>query len=62
MRTPSTSTASLRSWTIGGLPSLKMVEKYVFKRFQWRLPEVLKEVYFVEARQGKIMTLREANK
>ena len=35
-------------------------EKYVFKRFRWRLPEVLQEVYFVATKEGKIKTLKEA--
>ena len=37
-------------------------EKYVFKRFRWRLPEVLQELYFVATKEGKIKTLREAKK
>ena len=37
-------------------------EKYVFKRFRWRLPEVLQELYFVAAKEGKIRTLKEAKK
>ena len=37
-------------------------EKYVFKRFRWRLPEVLKEVYFVATKERKIKTLKEAKK
>ena len=35
-------------------------EKYVFKRFRWRLPEVLQELYFVATKEGKIRTLKEA--
>ena len=35
-------------------------EKYVFKRFQWRLLEVLQELYFLAAKEGKITTLKEA--
>ena len=29
-------------------------KKYVFKRFRWRLPEVLQELYFVATKEGKI--------
>ena len=38
------------------------VEKYVFKRCRWRLPEVLQELYFVATKEGKIETLKEAKK
>ena len=38
------------------------MEKYVFKRFRWRLPEVLQELYFVATKKGKIKTLKEAKK
>ena len=37
-------------------------EKYVFKRFRWRLPEVLQELYFVAAKDRKITTLKDAKK
>ena len=37
-------------------------EKYVFKRFRWRLPEVLQELYFVAIKEGKIKTLKEAKR
>ena len=37
-------------------------EKYVFKRFRWGLPEVLQELYFVATKEGKIKTLKEAQK
>ena len=37
-------------------------EKYVFKRFRWRLPEVLQQLYFVTTKEGKINTLKEAKK
>ena len=37
-------------------------EKYVFKRFRWRLPEVLQELYFVATKEGKIKTSKEAKK
>ena len=37
-------------------------EKYVFKRFRWRLPEVLQELYFVATKEGKIKTLKEDKK
>ena len=37
-------------------------EKYVFKRFSWRLPEVLQELYFVATKERKIKTLKEAKK
>ena len=37
-------------------------EKYVFKRFRYRLPEVLQELYFVATKEGKIKTLNEAKK
>ena len=37
-------------------------EKYVFKRFRWRLPEVLQELYFMATKEGKIKTLKEAKK
>ena len=29
-------------------------EKYVFRRFRYRLPEVLQELYFVATKEGKI--------
>ena len=37
-------------------------ERYVFKRFRYRLPEVLQELYFVATKGGKIKTLKEAKK
>ena len=37
-------------------------ERYVFKQFRWRLPEVLQELYFVATKEGKIKTLKEAKK
>ena len=37
-------------------------EKDVFKRFRWRLLEVLQELYFVATKEGKIRTLKEAKK
>ena len=37
-------------------------EKYVFRRFRYRLPEVLGELYFVATKKGKIKTLKEAKK
>ena len=37
-------------------------EKYVFKRFRYRLPELLQELYFVATKEGKIKTLKEAKK
>ena len=37
-------------------------EKYVFKRFRYRLPEVLGELYFVATKEGKIKTLKDAKK
>ena len=37
-------------------------EKYVFKRFRWCLPDVLKELYFVATKEGKIKTLKEAKR
>ena len=37
-------------------------EKYVFKRFRWRLPEVLQELDFVAIKEAKIKTLKEAKK
>ena len=37
-------------------------EKYVFKRFRWRLPEVLQELYLVATKDWKIKTLKEAKK
>ena len=37
-------------------------EKYVFRRFRYRLPEVLQELYFVATKEGKIRTLNEAKK
>ena len=37
-------------------------EKYVFKRFRYRLPEVLQELYFVATKEGTIKTLKEAKK
>ena len=37
-------------------------EKYVFRRFRYRLPEVLQELYFVATKEGKIKILKEAKK
>ena len=37
-------------------------EKYVFRRFRYRLPEVLGEMYFVATKEGRIKTLKEAKK
>ena len=37
-------------------------EKYVFRQFRYRLPEVVQELYFVATREGKIKTLKEAKK
>ena len=37
-------------------------ERYVFKRFRYRLPEVLQELYFVATKEGKIKTLKRAKK
>ena len=37
-------------------------EKYVFRRFRYRLPEVLQELYFVATKEKKIKTLKEAKK
>ena len=35
-------------------------ERYVFKRFRYRLRELLQELYFVATKEGKIKTLKEA--
>ena len=37
-------------------------ERYVFKRFRYRLPEVLQELYSMATKEGKIKTLKEAKK
>ena len=37
-------------------------EKYVFRRFGYRLLEVLQELYFVATKEGKIKTFKEAKK
>ena len=37
-------------------------EKYVLKQFQWRPMEVLQDLYFVAAKEGKITTLKEGKK
>ena len=37
-------------------------DKYVFKRFRWRLPEVLQGLYFLAAKEGNLTTLKEAKK
>ena len=37
-------------------------KKYVFKRFRWCLPEVLRELYFVATKEEKLKTLKEARK
>ena len=37
-------------------------EKYVFKRVRYCLTEVLRELYFVATKEGKIKTLKEAKK
>ena len=39
-----------------------VAEKYVFKQFPWCLPEVLQELYFVAAKEGKNATLKKAMK
>ena len=35
-------------------------EKYVFRQFRYRLPEVFQELYFVATKEGKIKTLKGA--
>ena len=40
----------------------RFLEKYVFRRFRYRLPEVLQGLYFVATKEGKIKTLKEAKK
>ena len=35
-------------------------ERYVFRRFRYRLPEVLGELYFVATKEGRIKTLKES--
>ena len=37
-------------------------EKYVYKQFRWRVPEMFQELYFVTAREGKTTTLEDARK
>ena len=37
-------------------------EKYVFRRFRYRMREVLQELYFVATKERKIKTLKEAKK
>ena len=37
-------------------------ERYGFKRFRYRLPEVLQDLYFMATKDGKIKTLKEAKK
>ena len=37
-------------------------ERYVFKWFRYRLPEVLQELYYVASKEGKIKTLKKAKK
>ena len=37
-------------------------EKYVFRRFRYRLPEVLGELYFMSTKEGKIKTLKGAKR
>ena len=37
-------------------------ERYVFRRFRYRRPEVLGELYFMATKEGKIKTLKEAKK
>ena len=37
-------------------------ERYVFKRFRYRLPEVLQELYFVATKERENKTLKEAKK
>ena len=37
-------------------------ERYVFRRFRYRLAEVLGELYFVATKEGRIKTLKEAKK
>ena len=37
-------------------------ERYVFKQFRYRLPEVLQELYFVATKVGKVKTLKKAKK
>ena len=37
-------------------------ETLVFKRFQFRLPEVLQELYFTATKEGKIKSLKDAKR
>ena len=37
-------------------------ERYVFKCFRYRLPEVLQELYFMANKEGRLKTLKEAKK
>ena len=37
-------------------------ERYGFRRFRYRLPEVLGDLYFMATKEGKIKTLKEAKK
>ena len=39
-----------------------VAEKYVFKQFRWCLLEVLQELYFRAAEEGKITTIKKAKK
>ena len=32
-------------------------EKYVFKRFSFRVPEVVQDLYFAAAKEAKVQTL-----
>ena len=41
---------------------LAQAKKYVFKGLGFRLPEVLQELYFLAAKQGKIKTLKDAKR
>ena len=48
--------------TVGEDMDPTQAEKYVFKRFRRRPPEVLQELYYVAAKEGKVRTLGDAKK
>ena len=37
-------------------------QRCVFKRFRFRLPDVLQELYFVAPKEGKTKTLKDAHR
>ena len=53
---------TIKGWTVTEDLDPAAAEKYVFIRFRWCLLEVLRELYFLAGKEGKITTLKEAKK